>query len=103
MRSTIGIELIIIMSKNKALINPFLKWNGHLPLCTMLSTYNNCSPTCIFMNYVGGASVNKPSPKTSLEEQTLTSEGLFLKKTFSTWNLARALMATLSKMHTNQS
>jgi hypothetical protein len=34
------------------------------------------------MNYVGGANVNKPSPKTSLEEQTLTSEGLQEEKNF---------------------
>jgi hypothetical protein len=28
------------------------------------------------MNYLIGANVNKPSPKTSLEEQTSTFEGL---------------------------
>ncbi len=76
MRSTIGIELVTIVPKDKAPKNPFKKWNGCLPLCTMLNTYNNCSPKCMFMNYVGGASVNKPSPKTSLEEQTLTFDGL---------------------------
>jgi hypothetical protein len=30
----------------------------------------------MLMNDVGGVSLNKPSPKTSLEEQTLTFEGL---------------------------
>lgn len=34
----------------------------------------------MFMNFVRGASVNKPSPKGSLEEQTLTFEGLQEKK-----------------------
>jgi hypothetical protein len=34
------------------------------------------------MNYVGGASVNKPSPKTSLEEKTLTCKGLQEEKNF---------------------
>jgi hypothetical protein len=34
----------------------------------------------MFTNFVGGASVNKPSPKGSLEEQTLTFEGLQEKK-----------------------
>lgn len=34
------------------------------------------------MNYVGSASVNKPSPKTSLEEKTLNFEGLQGKKNF---------------------
>ncbi len=82
MRSTIGIELITIVSKDKALINASEKWDGRLPLCTMSSTYNNCSPKCMPMNYVGGANVNKPSPKTSLEEQTLTSEGLQEEKNF---------------------
>ncbi len=64
MKSTIGIELVTIVPKDKTLRNPFKRWNGHLPLCIMSSTYNNCSPKCMFMNYVGGATVNKPSPKT---------------------------------------
>ncbi len=69
MRSTIGIELVTIVPKYKAPTNPSKKWDGHLPLCTMSNTYNNYSPKCMLMNYVGG-------DKTSLEEQTLTFEGL---------------------------
>ncbi len=76
MKSTIGIELVTIVPKEKAPRNPSEKWNGHLPLCTMSNTYNSCSPKCMLMNDVGGVSLNKPSPKTSLEEQTLTFEGL---------------------------
>lgn len=63
-------------AKEKAPRNPSEKWNEHLPLSTMSDTYNSCASKCMSMNYVGGASLNKPSPKTSLEEQTLTSEGL---------------------------
>ncbi len=76
MRSTIVIELITIVPKDKAPRNPYKQWNGRLPLCTMSNIYNNCSPKCMIMNYVGGANVNKPSPKTWLEEQTSTFEGL---------------------------
>lgn len=74
-KTTIGIELAATMQKDKALGIPFEKWNGYLPLHTMLNTCNNCSPKSMFTNFVGGERVGKPSPKTSFKEQT-TSKGL---------------------------
>ncbi len=80
--SRIGIELVTIVPKDKAPKNPYKKWDERLPLCTMSNTYNNCSSKCMLMNHVRGASVNKPSPKTSLEEQTLPFEGLQEEENF---------------------
>jgi hypothetical protein len=76
-------ELTPTMPKDDALENPSEGWDGCLPLCRMSNTYNNCSPKGMFRNFVGGVGVEKPSPKTSLEEQTLTFEGLkfFFSKT----------------------
>ncbi len=56
------------MPKVKALRTPFEKWNGHLPLHTMSNTCNNCSHKSMFMNFVGGEGVGKPSPKTTFRE-----------------------------------
>lgn len=103
MKSIVGIELVTIVPKDKVFRNPFEIWDGRLPSCTMSSIYNNCSPKCMLMNYVGGANVNKPSPKTSLEEKHWHLKDYKKKKTLSTWNSTGALVATLSKMHTNES
>jgi hypothetical protein len=73
---TIGIELTEKMLGDEALRIPE-KWDGPLPLCTMLATCNNCSPKGTFTN----ANVKKSSFETSFEEQT-TYEGLQEKKTF---------------------
>ncbi len=84
MKSTIGIELVTTMLEDEAPRNPFNIWDGHLPLHTMLDLCNICSSKGMFNNSIGneGVGVNKPSLETSLEEQTLTLEGLKKKSIF---------------------
>ncbi len=72
---TIGIELTTTMPEDESFGIPFEKWDGCLPLCTLLDICNNCSPKGMRTNSIGGANVNKSSFETSLEEQT-TFEGL---------------------------
>jgi hypothetical protein len=78
---TIGIELTTTMIEDEAHGIPFEKWDGSLPLCTMLDTCNNCLRKGMFTNSIGGANVNKLTFETSLEEQT-TSKGLQEKTNF---------------------
>jgi hypothetical protein len=71
MRSTTRIKLAPTMPKDEVHGNPSKRWDGHLLLCTMSNSCTNCSTKGMFRNFVGGVGIEKPSPKTSLEEQAL--------------------------------
>jgi len=68
------------MPKDEAHGNPFEIWDGPY-LCALCLTFATfCSSKGMFKNFIRGVGVDKPSPKASLEKQTLTSEGLEEKK-----------------------
>jgi hypothetical protein len=56
--------------------NPFEIWDGRLPLSIVSDICNIYSPNGMLKNSIRGVGVDKPSPKASLEEQTLAFEGL---------------------------
>jgi hypothetical protein len=67
-RSIIGIKLIAIVLEDETFGNPFEIWDEHLLLHIVSNICNICSPKGMFRNFVGGVCVDKPLPKTSLEE-----------------------------------